>query len=181
MTTLTDEELFGAVAAEPEDDLADLLPGLAPRFTVDSEDAAAWVVDLFNTCDERTARLKAQYQDMLAALTKEKARLERRFLPELEAWFRAQDKRGKKSIKLLTGTLAMRTVPGKPAALGVTDPAQALAWCREQFPGAVIAVPTLEPATLLDHIRETGEAVPGVELLPGRPDYESFTVKGPKA
>lgn len=185
MTTLTDDQLFGAAPteAEPQDDLADLLVDLgerAPRFAVVDESTAAWATDKIATYDERIARVKAQYKEMLAGLERDKGRFERRFLPELEAWFRANPPKKGKSIKLLTGTLAMRTVPGKAAALGVTDPAAALAWCQEQFPGAVVAVPTLEPATLLDHVRETGEAVPGVEILPGREEYESFSVKGAK-
>ena len=180
MATMTDDELFGTAPTPEVDDLADILPGLAPRFRVDSADAATWVVDLFNTNDEKQARLRAQYEAMMAALKNERERLQGRFILELEAWFDAQDKGKAKSLKLLTGTLAKRTVPGKPAALAVVDPAAALGWAATQYPGAVRQVPTLDPATLVAYVRETGEAVPGVELLPGRPEYESFSVKGAK-
>lgn len=175
---VSDEELFGT----PEEDVADLLADLpAPLrgpavFRVDSEGAAVWVVDKLLSYEERQARLNEQYLAMTDALKRDRERFERRFLGELQAWFEDQPKKGK-SLRLLTGTLAVRTVRGGPR---VVDEAAVFEWAEVDLPDAIKTqtVRKLDKDAVREHVRETGEVVPGVELVP---DRESFSVKGPKA
>lgn len=181
---MTDADLWEAAAApgaEVPDELMDILVAelgeRAQRFAVVDEGSAAWVVDKLLSYDERLARLKEQFLAMVRALEADKARFERRFLPELEAWFDGQAKRGK-SLSLLTGTLSKRTVPAAPT---VADEAEALAWAQEHLPAALKTVPAtvkLDGAALRAHVKETGEVVPGVEWREAR---ETFAVSGLKA
>lgn len=181
---MLDADLWEAAAAPdaevPDELMAILIAELGDRalgFTVRDEGSAAWVVDKLLGYDERTERLKAQFLTMVRALEADKARFERRFLPELEAWFDAQPKRGK-SLSLLTGTLSKRTVPGAPA---IVDEAEALTWAQANLPEGVRTVPAtvkLDGAAIRAHVKETGEVVPGVEWREAR---ETFSVSGLKA
>lgn len=206
MTVLSDDELFAldvateAIVTPPElspalgdvpapvenpvenmeaDDLADLLAELgerAPRFAVVDEGSAGWVVDKLLSYDERIARITEQFLAMTAGLKADKARFERRFLPELEAYYDRVPKKGK-SLKLLTGTLSKRSVTGAPK---IVDEKAVLEWAETDLPKALVPVPAtvkLDGDAVRKHCKATGEVVPGVEWTP---DREVFDVKGPK-
>lgn len=185
---LTDEQARAALAKAEEDRaqaaIQDEMQRATGYFVVHNEATAAWVVDKLLSFDERQKRLDEQYLAMTAALKKDKARFEGRFLGELRAWFDAQDKKGKKSLALLTGTLAVRSVP---ASAKVVDEGQAVEWARDNLPAAVTTF-TPPPVTKLDKdaVRKAalalvqkgdGEAVPGIEITEA---HDSFTIKGPK-
>lgn len=178
MTAVSDADLWGE-APPAEEDVSDLMvdlpAGLRERavFVVDNEGAAAWVVDKLLSYDERAARLKEQFLGMMKAIEGDKARFERRFMAELEAWYDEQPKRGK-TLALLTGTLAKRTVPAAPE---VQDEEAAVEWAQEHLPGAVKVVTTakLDGKLLRDYVKSTGEVVPGVAW---REERESFKVSG---
>jgi phage host-nuclease inhibitor protein Gam len=175
---VTDAELWEQASqpgTEVPDELLDLLVAelgeRAHRFAVEDEGSAAWVVDKLLAYDERAGRLKEQFLAMIKAIEADKARFERRFLPELEAWFDQQPRRGK-TLALLTGTLTKRTVPAAPT---IVDEAKVTAWAGEHLTEAFTIVQKLDTSAVRNYVRETGEVVPGVEIRPAR---ESFSVSG---
>ena len=124
--TISDDDLFGEPAAPdpaapapvtpelPPPDLRDLLAELGGRgeaFTVHDEGSAAWVVNKVLGFDEQLERITAQYLALCNGIKADKERFTRWFVPQLEAWFDQQPKRGR-SLRLLTGTLQRRTVVG---------------------------------------------------------------------
>ena len=164
------------------DDLTDLLGDMPSyllddgRFHVCNEESATWVVDKITGYAEREARIKAQAAELLAQIKSDRARFERRFIPELELWFKGAVPRGRKSIILVTGTIATRTVAG---AWTFKDREAATTWAREALPAAVAPVTTyqLDEDLVKAHAGSTGEVVPGLEW---REERESFSVRGPK-
>lgn len=187
---MTDDELFAEISAgnaptlaapaEAEDDMSDLLVGapayVRDRFTVADESSANWVVNKMLGYDEQIERITEQYLAMIGDIKKDRERFERRFKPELEAWFDEQPKKGK-SLKLLAGTLQKRTVVGGPS---IVDEKLVLEWAEVDLPDAIksITVTKLDKDLVRKHMKATGEIPTGAEW---RPDRETFNVTGLKA
>lgn len=85
------------------------------------------------------------------------------------------------AVKLDGETVGTVTLTAGRTAAKVTDPAELLAWVREQYPTEVVTVEQIRPAfltKLLDTSRgtgiagvveETGEVAPGIEVAQGQP------------
>lgn len=139
---------------------------------ITDESKAAWAVDKVLAARERLGRIKAACQAMVEQAEREVADTEAFFLPQLEAWARANPPRKSKTIKLMTGSLAFRTVPGGPR---VVDEGQCTDWAKRYCPDAIKVVERLSVTAIKDYIANYGELPPGVEIAP---DSERFDVKG---
>lgn len=141
-------------------------------FAIDSEARAAWAADKVLAARERLARIKANCQAMIEAAQSEVESAESFFLPMLEAWAREHPPRRGKTIRLPTGALSFRTVPGGPRVVNEDD---ALDWAEFHLPAAVKVSKKVMASVLKEHYQATGELPPGVEVVP---DDERFDVKG---
>lgn len=168
------QDLVTIEPREPETDEGRLWPG---GFRVDSQDAAEWVIDKMIALEERAARLEAQYKAMKAAILRDRESLDRRFSSELRAWAAENMSAKSKTLHLLTGSVSFRTVRGGPR---IQDHAEVLAWARESLPDAVVPTVTLkvDPAAVKDHVKETGEIPPGVEIADDREEMYIKPARG---
>lgn len=141
-------------------------------WVIADESRAAWAVDKVLTARERLARIKATCAAMIAEAQRDVESAESFFLPHLEAWARANPPRKGKTLKLTTGALSFRTVPGGPR---VVDAAVCLEWARDHAATAIVVKETLSAASIKDYVEATGEIPPGVEVAEAR---ESFDVRG---
>jgi len=143
-------------------------------FIVNTEERAAWATDKVLSARERLSRIKAACQAMIDDAELEVRDAEAFFLPMLEEWARSNPPKKGKTIKLPTGALSFRTVPGGPR---VVDPDAALAWAKVEAGELVIQTVSerLDKAGLADYVKASGDVPPGVEIAPAR---ESFDVKG---
>lgn len=141
-------------------------------WAITDEGKAAWAVDKVLAARERLARVKAACQAMIDEAAREVQDAEAFFLPQLEMWARANPPRKGKTIRLMTGSLAFRTVPGGPR---VADEGQCMDWAKRYCPDAIKVVERLSVTAIKEYIANYGELPPGVELVEAR---ESFDVKG---
>lgn len=141
-------------------------------WAITDEGKAAWAVDRVLTARERLARIKAACLAMIAEAERDAEDTEAFFKPQLEIWARANPPRKGKTIKLMTGSLVFRTVPGGPR---VVDEGQCADWAKRYCPEAVKVVERLSVTALKDYIANYGELPPGVEITEPR---EAFDVKG---
>lgn len=147
---------------EPENDDA--------PFTVRDEATAAWAVGKINAAAAEVERRRAAAAEYVAEAEREERRLRERFEGELKLWARDNLPRGKRTLKLLTGKLEFRAVPGRWSVVR-TD--EALAYAKQHYPEAVKVEEKLLVSELLKVAGE-GELIPGVEYIP---EGESFKVK----
>ncbi len=148
-----------------------------PTFCIDSEDRANWVLQRMANVEAEKSRIKAQAAAILKQLETDRQGLEGRFGSELERWFREEvERRGgrRKSVMLLQGTGAFRTVPG---GLRVCDAGLAASAANALNPDRFFRR-EFDPSEYRKYAKEqletTGEVVPGVETVPAR---ESFSLK----
>lgn len=142
---------------------------------ITDEGKAAWAVDKVLAARERLARIKAACQAMIAEAEREAEDTEALFKPQLEAWARANPPRKGKTIKLMTGALAFRIVPGGPR---VTDADAVIAWARAEGVESALRVKevvSVDAAGLRAYVEASGDLPPGVDLVEAR---EAFDVKG---
>lgn len=144
-------------------------------WAITDEGKAAWAVDKVLAARERLARVKAACQAMIDEAAREVADAEAFFLPQLEMWARANPPRKGKTIRLPTGAMSFRTIPGGPR---VVDEGQCSDWAKRYCPDAIKVVERLSVTAIKDYIANYGELPPGVELVDPR---ESFDVKGANA
>lgn len=144
-----------------------------------SDAQADSLIDRLASMDERQRRIKAQADAMCREIDNERKSLLFKHEADLREWTMSKLKGKSRSVKRLVGTCAFRTVPGRVV---VTDPDEALAFCRQWLPEAIretVDVKALSPLPEIDP--ETGEitqTVPtGCEWVPAR---ETFTVRGVK-
>lgn len=132
-------------------------------FRIDSEERAAWVVDRMLTVDEKIKRLDRQHERARAALVREREALDGLFLVPLQQWVEVNMPRKGRTIHLLTGSISFRRVKGGPR---VVDSAACLAWATEALPDAVVTHVTrkVDAQAIKEHVRETGEIPPGVQI-----------------
>lgn len=104
------------------------------RFEIRTEQEAAWVVGKMVALDHREAVLKEQYKAMQKDIANDRAYLLWRLGGELAGWASKNLPRGKKSIKLLTGTVGFRSMPDR---IEVTDYGKLIQWAQKHIPDAV--------------------------------------------
>ena len=147
--------------------IGELLAPVRDGFVIDSEWKATWVLGKIGAVRNARESLHNQYAAMARSMQGEEDRLLNRFGPDLEAWAKARMGGGRKSVKLLTGMLAFRTVP---AALKMVDDLAARDFAEESNlercfevvkkfkEGEYKALASLA-------LKESGEVFPGMELL----------------
>lgn len=142
------------------------------RFSIVSEATANWYLKKLGNLEAERARVTAQFQEIVDGLERERQRLEGRFHAELFAWAGeaiARRADGKKTLKLLQGSISFRTVP---ASLKVADTEAALVEARTAYPDLVQTVVKLDTTGYRKAAQEAlatrGEILPGVETVPER-------------
>jgi phage host-nuclease inhibitor protein Gam len=176
--SFTSPEALAALAAEADDVEPD---GDAQRWTITDEGGANWLLKKLAALDAERALVKAQAAEIVRSLDAEEARLRARHESDLRAWMEGElAAKGKgKTLRLLYGTLAVRTVP---ASLRVCGTADAIEYARSQGWGCVEIVESLDADAYKQEaaaeLAQTGQCLPGVEVVPER---ESFSIRFPKA
>lgn len=162
--------------SQDELDALDFLPPSRQNFQVTDEGGAAWVVGKLLDCDDRRARIKAQYDAALKEVDREKAFFEGRFGSQLRDWaasaLEGQEK--KKSVRLETGTVGFRSIS---AGLEIEDKDKALEWAADYCPLAVKVETSLLKTPINELFDQTGEVPPGCVH---REASEKFTVSRPR-
>lgn len=142
-------------------------------YPIYNEAQAAHAADRILTERERLARIRDACAAMIHEAEQAVARTESFYLPALELWAKANPPRKGKTIKLPTGALAFRTVPGGPR---LADPAAALAWARQNKPDLIQVKESVTITALRAWYEASGGELPdGVEITEAR---ETFDVKG---
>jgi hypothetical protein len=158
----------GASAAAP----AEQQQEQRPEFHITDEAGANWYARRLASIEAERARVRAQAAQIVAQLDADEKSLRDRFEAQAREWARAElAKRGnrRKSLVLLQGTFAFRTVP---ATLRVDDVAAALNTAVEV--GAV----KVDADAYRRHARGTLKATG--EILPGcvhQGEHENFAVR----
>ena len=150
----------------------------APKFTIDSESAANWLLGKLASIDAEAARIKAQAEARANELRTDRERLLSRFGSELEAFARQEaERRRRKTISLLQGSLSFRTVPSK---LVISDGEAAFVNARTVCPEAIIEQTTvrLDTAAYIAFAEATGDLT-GIDRQPEREAFKIDTA-GPK-
>jgi phage host-nuclease inhibitor protein Gam len=160
---LTDADAPTDTASEPE------------RFTIDSEEKANWLLSKLSAIQAEKVRITEQAKKRTAELDADYTRLLGRFSADLEAWARQEaERRRRRSVTLMQGTLAFRTVPPSLRVGSITD---ALTTARLVCPSAVETVETLDKKAFLDfakqRMKETGELLPGTLMTEAK---EAFSI-----
>jgi phage host-nuclease inhibitor protein Gam len=143
----------------------------ADAWEITSPADAAWALDKVLTARARRDRIKENFAAALAEAEREVADAEAAFVPRLEAWALANPPERGKTIRLPTGALRWRTVPGGPR---VVDAAAALAWAERHLPSAVRVEKSVLATPLKEFALTVGELPDGVEAEPAR---EVFSVR----
>jgi phage host-nuclease inhibitor protein Gam len=144
-----------------------------PAFCIDSEERAEWLLRKLSTIQAEKARITEQAKKRTAELDADYTRLLGRFSSDLEAWARQEaERRRRRSVTLLHGTLAFRTVP---ASLRVGDPSDALTTAKAVIPTAVQTIEQIDRKAFLEfakqHFATTGELLPGIERTEARETF----------
>ena len=152
-----------------------------PAFCIDTAERADWLLRKLGNLAAEKSRITAQAAAIVAQLDTDTARLMHLYGAQLEAFAREElARRGnrRRSLTLLQGTCAFRSVPG---GFRLADPAAALEHVQNEpsgYAGLIDLVPRLRTddyrAIAQRHYEETGELLPGTE---DRADRETLTVK----
>jgi len=163
--------------AEPIVESLPTLPAPAEPFMVNDEKSANWYLRKLANIDAEQKRVQTQAAQIVAQLAADADGLKRLYASQLEAYCRAAlnaTGNRRKSITLLQGTCAFRTVP---AGFRLTDTAAAFRFA-EECGGMLKTVQTLDAEAYriaADHdLKSGGELYPGMETTPER---ESFSVR----
>lgn len=159
----------------------DLSTAVEAPFCIDSIDRANWLVRKLANIDAEKKRVQTQAAAIVAQLEAEDRQLRFLFGEQLECFTRQElARRGgrRKSLVLLQGTCAFRSVPG---GFRISDPAAALAYVQQET-GECTTLIDLKPVLKTEEFRalaekeyrETGNLLPGTE---DKPDAEQFSVK----
>jgi len=135
----------------------------ATPFVVDSPEKAAWVVGKIAALDAKEKIITDQSKAMIADIENDRKYLMFRFGAQLEGWAAENLERGKKSVKLLTGTLGFRKSGGR---FKVVDEDAALGWATEHLPESVKIVQTVSSERLRQSFLSTGELPAGCDFTP---------------
>lgn len=150
----------------------------ATRFVIDDEGKANWYLRELRMVETEIATVKSQAAEMIRALEIDANRLRWRHEADFLAWAKEElGRRGgtRKTLPLFQGTVAFRTVP---MSLRIAGSGEAIEYARSQGWDVIRTVECLDSegyrrqaAALLT---ETGEVLPGIEIVPER---ESFSVR----
>jgi|GEM_PF-4960777 hypothetical protein len=148
---------------------------LAP-FRVKDSASADWVLSKIAAIDAEKALIQAQAEQRIKELDADRERLLFRFSGELEAFARAEaEKRRRKTITLLHGSLSLRT---SPARLTIADIQDAITTAKAILPEAVSTVEKLDTTAYRKYaeskLHETGEILPGCEITEAS---ETFSIQ----
>lgn len=139
-------------------------------FVPDTAEKVDWVLGKIADHRARAARIRANADTMAKQADAEADALEWRFAPALQAFLREHLAGGKrKSLTLFHGILGFRTVP---ACVTVGDEGAAIAWAKDNLPGAVVE--RLDKKALADALLSTGEAV---DFAAFTPEDQRFYIK----
>ena len=149
-------------------------------FVVDTEEKVEWLLRRLACMESERSRVKAQAQAIVGGLDRDIKTLRERFEPDLRAFAQRRIERDggrRKSVELLQGTLAFRSVP---QGLRVCDESEAQRYAatnsmEDAFVSRFNAAAYREIA--LGRLRGAGEILPGIEIVP---EHESFSVRFPK-
>lgn len=163
--TLTDDEIAALTADAPAEE------GTCPEaFCPTDAGGVDWVLRKIAAARAEAKLIRENMEAMARACERDAEHLEWKYGRSLQTWLEAQLQGGKgKSKRLPHGVIGYRT---KPAGVRLTDPAAALAWARENLPGAVTEA--LDRKALTARLLDTGEALPFAALTPPE---ETFYIK----
>lgn len=146
-------------------------------FTVDSLEKAEWALSKIGEADaevdrfsKMAAKLKADYcariDTRLAQITKPHTATRERMIELVRPWADVEVAKanGKKSVKLLSGTVGYRQAP---ASLVVTDEEAAVMWLKNHAAGCIRTKEEINKSFTKKFIEENGEVPDGVELRAG--------------
>lgn len=147
-------------------------------FAIDTEDKANWLLGKLAAIDNEKARIKAQAEQRTRELDADRESLLFRFGAELEQWTRTEaERRRRKTVTLMQGTLAFRTVPAGLRfvlpddyykEIEVIEKAQELGCTHMEINRSEYIK---EAKTLME---TTGELLPGIERVEAK---ESFSIR----
>ena len=148
------------------------------KFEINDLGTANWYLKTLRNLENEKATIQAQTQAMLRSLDAEIRRLEFRYGPQFQGWVEQElARRGSRSktLALHQGTAAFRTVS---ASLRVMSSRDALDYAWEQGWPVIRSVETLDAEEYKKQAAavqaETGEVLPGIEVIPER---ESFCIR----
>jgi len=143
-------------------------------FHIDTETAACWLLRKLANIDAEQKRVSMQAETIIAQLQADADGLRYKYEGELKEYVRRTLSAGgnrRRSITLLQGTCAFRTIP---AGFRIYDNAAALDHAMAHVPDAVDTICVLSPVAYRRVVEETGEILPGIETTPER---ESFSIR----
>jgi hypothetical protein len=143
-----------------------------------TEEEAVRLVDRLLTQEERIARVEAQFERMRSDLSREQQEIEAEAIPLLEAYWRANPPKRGKTLRLLTGDVQLRSVPGR-WGIEPKHEEEVIAWAMLHLPDAV-AVDVRRRARITkitEHIEATGEIPDGVRYTE---THEKVVIKATK-
>lgn len=169
----------GVIAATEQDytEAVDAHESHAEAFAVVlTEDEAARLVERLTEARKRVEARKASAQAWVEEAVKRAESLEAWALPQLEKFFDANAPRKGKTLRLPTGALSKRTVPG---GVRVVDKGALIEWAQIEGVKSVLSVKevvSVDSAAVVAYVEGSGgELPPGVEMVAAR---EAFDVKG---
>ena len=155
------------------------IPEERERFRIETKDQAAWALRKMSRIkaeqDENIQTAQAEIERITSWRDEENGKLERSisFFEGLlyEYFVQLRDENPKlKTMKLPHGSLKMRAQQPQYEY----DEDQLLPWAKENLPDAVVVKESVAKTPVKKHIQETGEMVPGVQMVE-RP--EKFSVE----
>jgi hypothetical protein len=160
---MTEQETVETLSTEQVEALIADAPATDPcAFVPTDASGVDWVLSKIADARGRASRIRENAERMARAEERNAEALEWKYGAALQLWLKAElAGSDRKSKRLFHGVIGYRT---RPAGAVVTDPAAALAWVRENLPGAVVE--SLDRKALTARLIETGEAPSGIILAP---------------
>jgi hypothetical protein len=164
-------------ATDTTEELTTTTTAEKPRFCIDSQFTADWLLRKLANIEAEKERVKIYARTRCAELEADAARLESQFGEQLKQWATEEaERRRRKSVTLPNGVLSFRTT-GPRLILADVDTAAEYA-ASQNFATKTV----LDSAAYRDaaekHFTETGEVLPGIERTEGG---ESFSIRFPKS
>lgn len=174
---LDDIDEAGAIQPDEEEGPEESAPAV---FSIDSDDKAEWYLRKLASFEAEEARIEAQAATMLGLLKTRREGFAARFGPEFEVFARekvAARGDGKKYHDFFQGRVSFRAVA---ASVRISSPEDALTTARLVCPQAIQTIEKLDQtlfrAKAKQVLEDSGELLPGVEMVPGR---EAMSIKFP--
>lgn len=173
----TEERIHRAGFYPPRDVFDKSLPELeaeerGERFTINSDQAANWLLRKLANIEAEKARVQAQAAAIIKQLDQDVDNLKRVYEGELVDYARrklAESGRGRRTLHLLQGSVSLRLVP---ASVRVSDPFTALEYAKQAAPTLIRRQETIDMQAFqrlaAKQLQETGSLLPGTETTPAR-------------